>query len=298
MASELNLGDCFGENPDSGDEADADRSLAHFFPEKWVGGSLEKSADQESPSAVQGFEISHPTQALDRHLSQQSSKSVASSSSNISNPNASNRSVVWSVAKSASKRLGKAEASSVFSSTLQNLSVPGIGAMMLEIGARTLRDLAAGQSLQSDDFVNSGALTLVLDLASNFSSHPGASEETCRLTAALCDKSDLALDLVNRRQDHLLFCEILRTHVNTYTSVSEAAIRALGSTCSRGRIQDLQGGVKLILSAMRRWKGEARQLVASALRSIELSCSEGNRVNQLELAEYGGIEEVTSCKCK
>jgi hypothetical protein len=275
------MDDCF-DDADSGDELRLESvSLAgDALAEKWAG----EEASAQSPAGVQeAATLAHEPLASDvcRPAQRSSSRSVKTGSSR-------------SVAKSASKRMGKEAAASVLATTVRNLRGPCVGAALLEKSAQTLRDLTSGQGLEIDDVVETGALDCVLDAAAQHVNHPGATEEACRFSADACEKSGAARALVARRQAAAYFCRVIRLHNATYVSVAESAVRALGAACACGHVLHVRGGVELILAAMRRWK-ETRSMQSVALRAVEQTCSEGNVQNRAELAEYGGIQEVTSC---
>lgn len=286
MAAEVGL-DCFNE-AESGDDDAPETSLTenkhlppvvHTFPSQCLG----DATDLLSPTAVHGANVlSDPNRVPTKW-----SKDVTLRSNRGAVEQSSSR----SVAKSASKRMGKEEASRVMASALHTLRVPDIGPTQVELSARNIRDLIAGNTSSINDLETRDALGIILRLAES-SHHTGAAEQACRLAADVCEKSvegrTTAAGFVP------FFCDLIKMYNTTYVSVTEGAVRALGAVCASGSVVPLKGGVGLICSAMRRWK-ETRSMQCACCKAIEQCCFDGNEENRSELSDFGGIQEVTAC---
>lgn len=285
MAAEVGL-DCFNE-AESGDDDAPETSVTDGrclpvvdnFPSLWTG----DASDFVSPTAVHGGSILSDVS----RISTKGSKDLALRSQRRVVEPISSR----SVAKSASKRMGKEEASRAMACALSTLRVPDIGPTQVELSARNIRDLIAGNTSSISDMETCNALGLILRLAES-SHHTGAAEQACRLAADVCEKS------VEGRTTAAgfapFFCELIKMYNTTYVSVTEGAVRALGAVCASGSVVPLKGGVGLICSAMRRWK-ETRSMQSACCQAIELCCSGRNEENRSELSDFGGIQEVTAC---
>lgn len=285
MAAEVSL-DCFNE-AESGDDDAPETSLTESkplpvvdsFPSQWIGDATEFL----SPTGVHGGNILSDVS----RISTKGSKDLTFRSQRGAVEQISSR----SVAKSASKRMGKEEASRAMACALHTLRVPDIGPAQVELSARNIRDLIGGNTSSINDIETCDALGLILRLAES-SHHTGAAEQACRLAADLCEKSiegrTTAAAFVP------FFCELIKMYNTTYVSVTEGAVRALGAVCASGSVNHLNGGVGLICSAMRRWK-ESRSMQSTCCKAIEQCCSDRNEYNRSELSDFGGIQEVTAC---
>lgn len=285
MAAEVGL-DCFDEAESGDDEAPETTltdgkplSVIHELPSQWMG----NATDYLSPTAVQGTnDLSSGTTILSKTANDFTLRSERAAARHTSSR---------SVAKSASKRMGKEEASRAMACALYSLHVPDIGPSQVELSTRNVRDLIAGNILSINGTEICNALDIILRLAES-SHHTGVSEQACRLAADVCENSVEGRVIATRYIP--FFCDLVKVYNSTYVSVTEGAVRALGAICASGSVVPLRGGVGLICSAMRRWK-ESRAMQFACCKAVEQCCSDRNDANRKELSDFGGIQELTAC---
>lgn len=196
-----------------------------------------------------------------------------------------------------SKRIGRSAAARNLSTIARSIALLDGGAHQVVHLTTSIRELLASEAIDIDDLLSSGALASLIEKAPQFVSSPGCTEHSCRLIADACAQSPKARQIVQEAAAVKYFVQAIQTHLHTYASVTEAAINAIGSSCSGKQSPNLDivrtcGGVENVLAAMRRWK-ENRALQSASLRAIELT-SEGSPRNQSEISVYGGIQEVIS----